>query len=224
MSPPGTRAAPGHATNMPIHRRETGRSRPGARRCTAHAQSATPATPCVNSRSTPPDVAQAAVPGLNEKTSRNGRSARRHPSAKRSHQPPPIRGGISSPGMERAVLVVEIVPHLRIMAWLVLHRRRAFRASLIAGTCGVPGFPGPGCPKAYTLDLRQFTGWCRAGRCRCSPSAAPGSRRLPGNWKDSGGPVPPSPDGCAPSPGQPGRRWSGDWPHRTYLELRARSC
>jgi len=64
--------------------------------------------------------------------------------------------------MERAVLVVEIVPRLRIMAWLVLHRRRAFRASLIAGTCGVPGFPGLGCPKAYTLDLRQFTGWCRA--------------------------------------------------------------
>ena len=29
---------------------------------------------------------------------------------------------------------------------------------------------------AYTLDLRQFTGWCRSGRCRCSPSAGPTSR------------------------------------------------
>ena len=42
---------------------------------------------------------------------------------------------------------------------------------------------------AYTLDLRQFTGWCRA---RSLPLfAAPTSRPSPGNWKPRAGPARP---------------------------------
>ena len=55
--------------------------------------------------------------------------------------------------------------------------------------------------EAYTLDLRQFSGWCRHDRCRCSRSAAPTSRPSPASWKPAAAPAPPSPGGCAPSPG-----------------------
>ena len=97
----------------------------------------------------------------------------------------------------------EIAPHSRIVAWLVFRRRRTFRATFIAGTCGGPASQVPAVPwrclmaattpstslvpvqpvftdaerlalagflagyrgltrEAHTLDLRQFTGWCRA--------------------------------------------------------------
>ena len=61
--------------------------------------------------------------------------------------------------------------------------------------------------EAYTLDLRQFTTWCRrAGPWPCSPSAARTSRASPGTWKPGAGPAPRSPGGCPPSPGSTGTR------------------
>ena len=50
--------------------------------------------------------------------------------------------------------------------------------------------------EAYTLDLRQFSGWCRHDRCRCSRFAAPTSRPSPASWKPAAAPAPPSPGGC----------------------------
>jgi integrase/recombinase XerD len=43
--------------------------------------------------------------------------------------------------------------------------------------------------EAYTLDLRQFTSWCRARSCPCSPSAAPTSRPSPANWRLTAAPA-----------------------------------
>jgi integrase/recombinase XerD len=54
--------------------------------------------------------------------------------------------------------------------------------------------------EAFALDLRQFTTWCRTHSLPCSP-AAPTSKASPGTWKPGAVPVPPSPAGCAPSPG-----------------------
>jgi hypothetical protein len=60
--------------------------------------------------------------------------------------------------------------------------------------------------EAYTLDLRQFTTWCRAHSLPLSPSAAPTSSRSPATWEPGAGPARPSPGGCAPSPGSTSTR------------------
>jgi hypothetical protein len=41
--------------------------------------------------------------------------------------------------------------------------------------------------EAYTLDLRQFTAWCRARSLPLFSVRRAISRPSPGNWKDSGG-------------------------------------
>jgi hypothetical protein len=48
--------------------------------------------------------------------------------------------------------------------------------------------------EAYALDLRQFTS-------ACSRRAAPTSSASPATWRPAAAPGPPSPGGCAPSPG-----------------------
>ena len=68
-------------------------------------------------------------------------------------------------------------------------------AGLLAGYRGLTR-------EAYTLDLRQFTTWCRARSLHLF--AVPASKASPATWKRAGGRAPPLPGGCAPSPGSTG--------------------
>jgi hypothetical protein len=52
---------------------------------------------------------------------------------------------------------------------------------------------------AYTLDLRQFTSWCRARSLSPFAVRRPTSKASPGTWKPGAGLGPPSPGGCPPS-------------------------
>ena len=55
--------------------------------------------------------------------------------------------------------------------------------------------------EAYTLDLRQFTGWCRARSLPLFSVRRADIETFAGNWKPGAGPAPRSRGGCAPSPG-----------------------
>jgi hypothetical protein len=55
--------------------------------------------------------------------------------------------------------------------------------------------------EAYTLDLRQFTGWCRARSLPLFSVRRADTETFAENWKPEAVPAPPSPGGCAPSPG-----------------------
>ena len=50
-------------------------------------------------------------------------------------------------------------------------------------------------------ESERLAAWCRARSPSCSRSGAPTSRPLPATWKPTAAPAPPSPGGCALSPG-----------------------
>jgi hypothetical protein len=52
--------------------------------------------------------------------------------------------------------------------------------------------------EACTLDLRQFTAWCRARSLPLFSVRRVTSRPSPGSWKPEAVPAPRSPAGCAP--------------------------
>jgi hypothetical protein len=54
---------------------------------------------------------------------------------------------------------------------------------------------------AYTLDLRQFTAWCRARSLNLFAVRRSDIEGFAESWKPGAGPPRPSPGGCAPSPG-----------------------
>jgi hypothetical protein len=58
--------------------------------------------------------------------------------------------------------------------------------------------------EAYELDLRQYASWCHSTACACSRPAVLTSSVSPATWKRAAAPEPPSPGGCAPSPGSTG--------------------
>ena len=55
--------------------------------------------------------------------------------------------------------------------------------------------------EAYALDLRQFTTWCRARSLNLFAVRRADIEASPATWKRGAAPAPPSPGGCAPSPG-----------------------
>jgi integrase/recombinase XerD len=67
--------------------------------------------------------------------------------------------------------------------------------------------------EAYELDLRQYANWCHQHHCACSRPAARTSSASPATWRSGAAHGPPSPVGCAPSPGSIGTRW-----RRTLLD------
>jgi integrase/recombinase XerD len=77
---------------------------------------------------------------------------------------------------------------------------RLARAGYLAGYRGVTR-------EAYTLDLQQFSGWCRGRSLPLFSSAARASRPSPAISKLKAGPAPPSPAGCPPSPGSTSTLW-----------------
>ena len=60
--------------------------------------------------------------------------------------------------------------------------------------------------EAYTLDLRQFTTWCRARSLPLFAVRRADIESFAGSWKQRAEPAPPSPGGCAPSPGSTSTR------------------
>jgi integrase/recombinase XerD len=60
--------------------------------------------------------------------------------------------------------------------------------------------------EAYTLDLRQFTAWCRTRSLSLFAVRRADMRPSPGTWRPRPAPAPPSPGGCAPSPGSTSTR------------------
>ena len=63
--------------------------------------------------------------------------------------------------------------------------------------------------EAYTLDLRQFTSWCRGRSLALFSVRRADIEGFARTWKQGAGPAPPSPGGSAPSPGStstPSRR------------------
>ena len=60
--------------------------------------------------------------------------------------------------------------------------------------------------EAYTLDLRQFTTWCRARSLPLSAVRRAGIGAYARGLEDADVPGLPLPGGCAPSPGSAGRR------------------
>ena len=58
--------------------------------------------------------------------------------------------------------------------------------------------------EAYTLDLRQFTGWCRAQSLPLFSVRRADIETFARHLEDKGRLVPRSPGGCAPSPGSTG--------------------
>jgi hypothetical protein len=65
--------------------------------------------------------------------------------------------------------------------------------------------------EAYTLDLRQFTGWCRARSLPLFSVRRADIETFARELEARGRPAPPSPAGCAPSPGSastPSTPWS----------------
>ena len=59
--------------------------------------------------------------------------------------------------------------------------------------------------EAYALDLRQFTTWCRARSLHLFAVCRADTEGF-ATWKPKGAPTPPSPGGCAPSPGSTSTR------------------
>ena len=60
--------------------------------------------------------------------------------------------------------------------------------------------------EAYTLDLRQFTAWCRTRSLSLFAVRRADIEPSPGTWRPRAVPAPPSPGGCAPSPGSTSTR------------------
>ena len=60
--------------------------------------------------------------------------------------------------------------------------------------------------EAYALDLRQFTGWCRARFLSLLAVRRADIEGFARDLKSGAAPVRPSPGGCAPSPGSTGTR------------------
>ena len=60
--------------------------------------------------------------------------------------------------------------------------------------------------EAYVLDLRQFTSWCRARSLNLFSVRRADIESFARDLEDHGRPAPPSPGGCARSPGSTGTR------------------
>ena len=60
--------------------------------------------------------------------------------------------------------------------------------------------------EAYTLDLRQFTSWCRARSLALFAVRRADIEGFARAWKPAAGPAPPSPGGCVLSPGSTSTR------------------
>ena len=60
---------------------------------------------------------------------------------------------------------------------------------------------------AYSLDLRQFTTWCRARSLALFAVRRADIESFAGSWKQRAELAPPSPGGCAPSPGSTSTPW-----------------
>src|SRR5260221_5662785 len=54
--------------------------------------------------------------------------------------------------------------------------------------------------EAYTLDLRQFTAWCRQRQLRLFATRRADIELFARHLEAAGRPAPPSPAGCPPSP------------------------
>src|SRR5215831_3401775 len=61
--------------------------------------------------------------------------------------------------------------------------------------------------QAYELDLRQYASWCHQHHLRLFQARRPTSSVSPATWRPAAAPGPPSPGGCARSPGSTGTRW-----------------
>ena len=71
--------------------------------------------------------------------------------------------------------------------------------------------------EAYALDLRQFTTWCRARSLPLFAVRRADIEASPGTWKHQAVPAPPSPAGCAPSPGSTNTQ-SAEHPHHEQID------
>jgi hypothetical protein len=109
------------------------------------------------------------------------------------------RPGLSGPGCPRRCPDRRHVPSIfpRPCPPVFTDAERLALAGSLAGYRGLTR-------EAYTLTCASSPAGAAPARFRCSPSAAPTSRPSPANWKHGAVPAPPSPGGCAPSPGSTG--------------------
>ena len=61
--------------------------------------------------------------------------------------------------------------------------------------------------EAYELDLRQYASWCHQHHIRLFQARRADIECFARDLETRGRPGPPSPGGCAPSPGSTGMRW-----------------